>query len=271
MQFRDKVFVVTGGGNGMGRQVVLQLVRRGAYVVAVDLFEAGLAETISLAGADSDRIDPRVTNVTDPDAVASLAATVKEAHRQVDGVVNIAGVIHRFVHFSELTPEEMKRILDVNFWGTVNVCRAFLPLLQERPEASLTNMSSLSALIPFAGQTFYGASKGAVKQFSEGLAAELLDTGVTVTTVFPGNISTNLTGNSGVEMIDAGDRRVRSTTPEAAGKAIVDGIEKRRFRVIVGADARLLDTLSRFSAGRATRLVARQMKSVLKTPATAGR
>ncbi len=264
MQLKNKVFVVTGGGNGMGRQVVLQLVGRGARVVAVDLSEQGLAETVVLAGTSSDRITTRVANVTDPAAVARLAEDVVDTLGQVDGVVNIAGIIHRFVHFSELSPGEMSRILDVNFWGTVHVCQAFLPLLKARPEASLTNMSSLSALIPFAGQTFYGASKGAVKQFSEGLAAELLDTGVTVTTVFPGNISTNLTGNSGVQMIDAGGRKVRSTTPEAAGKAIVDGIEKGRFRVIVGADARLLDAMSRFSAARATRFVARQMKSVLK-------
>jgi short-subunit dehydrogenase len=124
-------------------------------------------------------------------------------------------------------------------------------------------MSSLSALIPFASQTFYGASKGAVKQFSEGLYAELLDTNVHVVTLFPGNISTNLTGNSGVRMIDAGGRKVRSTTPEVAGKKIVDGIASDSFRVVIGTDARLLDALTRVSAKCTTRFVAKQMKSVL--------
>jgi len=84
-----------------------------------------------------------------------------------------------------------------------------------------------------------------------------------VVTLFPGNISTNLTGNSGVQMIDAGERKVRSTTPEAAGAKIVDGIAKDSFRVVVGTDARLLDILSRISAKRTTRFVANQMKSVL--------
>ena len=90
-----------------------------------------------------------------------------------------------------------------------------------------------------------------------------MDTDVAVTTLFPGNISTNLTGNSGVAMIDPKGQKVRSTTPEEAGRTIVDGIEKGSFRVLVGADARLLDRLTRMNARRATRLVAKKMKSVL--------
>jgi short-subunit dehydrogenase len=184
-------------------------------------------------------------------------------HGRIDGLVNIAGVIHRFAPFTDLSERETDRIMAVNFTGTVNMCRAFLPHLLTRPEANLTNMSSLSALLPFASQTIYSASKGAVKQFSEGLYAELCDTDVHVTTIFPGNISTELTRNSGVDMLDAGDKKVRATSPEAAGAKIVDGIARDRFRVLVGTDARLLDVLSRISARRTTRLVAKQIKSVL--------
>jgi NAD(P)-dependent dehydrogenase (short-subunit alcohol dehydrogenase family) len=263
MQIADKVFVVTGGGNGMGQQVVLGLARRGARVAAVDLDPRGLAETVELAHPDGARVSTHTVDVTDRAAVATLPAQVTEVHGQVDGVVNIAGIIHRFVPFTELSDDEIDRIINVNLWGTVNMCRVFLPVLLERPEANLTNMSSLAALIPFAGQTFYGASKGAVKQFSEGLYAELLDTNVRVVTLFPGNISTNLTGNSGVEMVDAGGRKVRATTPEAAGRKIVDGIAADSFRVVVGTDAQVLDALTRISAKRTTGFVAKQMKSVL--------
>jgi NAD(P)-dependent dehydrogenase (short-subunit alcohol dehydrogenase family) len=262
MQIKDKVYVVTGGGNGMGRQVVLQLAARGARVAAADMSEEGLAETLRLAGGGSN-VTAHLLNVTDRAAVDALPDAVADAHGLVDGIVNIAGILHRFVPFTELNVEEEERIMNVNFWGTVNMCRSFLRVLQERPEAIIVNMSSLSALIPFAGQTFYGASKGAVKQFSEGLYAELMDTNVAVTTLFPGNISTNLAGNSGVAMIDPKGQKVRSTTPENAGRIIVDGIQKGSFRVLVGADAKLLDRLTRVNARRATSLVARQMKSVL--------
>jgi short-subunit dehydrogenase len=124
-------------------------------------------------------------------------------------------------------------------------------------------MSSLSALVAFAGQNFYGATKGAVKQFSEGLYEELIDTNVAVTTVFPGNISTNISGNSGVAMIDAGGRKVRATTPERTARDIVDAIEKGKFRAIIGSDAKLLDVLSRVAPALAARIVAKQMKAVL--------
>ena len=166
-------------------------------------------------------------------------------------------------YVGDLDETETDRVMRINFDGTVNVCRAFLPALKARPEAILANMSSLSALIPFASQTLYGASKGAVKQFSEGLYAELLGTGVQVCTIFPGNVSTDLTTNSGVTMIDAGSRAVRATTPAAAGRKIVQGIRKGRFRILVGQDARILDALVRINPGAATRFVARQMKSVM--------
>lgn len=127
------------------------------------------------------------------------------------------------------------------------------------------NISSLSGLLPFAGQTIYSTTKGgAVKQFSEGgLYQELADSNVSVTTVFPGNISTNLSGNSGVAMIDAGGRKVRATTPERTAELIVSGMEKGSFRVLVGQDANLLDRLVRLAPRWATNLVAKQMRSVL--------
>ncbi|TDL45271.1 SDR family NAD(P)-dependent oxidoreductase [Microbacterium oleivorans] len=262
MQVQGKVFVVTGGGNGMGRQVTLELLRRGAHVAAVDLNEAGLTETRTLASQTSGLLTTHIANVTEKDAVTALKDSVLEQHAHVDAVVNIAGVIHAFAPFEALPVDVTERVMNVNFWGTVNMCREFLPLLKARPTAALVNMSSLSALIPFATQTFYGASKGAVKQFSEGLYAEAIDTTLAVSTIFPGNISTNLTGNSGVAMIDSKGKKVRSTTPEDAGQAIVDGIVKGSFRILVGSDAKLLDRLVRLAPRWATGMVAKQMASV---------
>ncbi|MGV0157896.1 SDR family NAD(P)-dependent oxidoreductase [Mycobacterium colombiense] len=263
MHIADRVFVVTGAGDGMGRQVALELTRRGAVVAAVDINEQGLAETAGLVRNSRGTVSTHTLNITDSEAVTALPSRVINAHGQIDGLVNIAGITHRFAPFIELSADETDRILAVNFMGTVSMCRAFLPILLERPEANLTNMSSLTALLPLAGTTFYGASKGAVKQFSEGLYGELSDTNVHVVTIFPGNVSTNLAGNSGVAMLDAGNRKVQTTTPVAAGKQIVEGIAKDRFRVVVGNDARMVSLLARLSAKRTTVFVAKQIKSVL--------
>lgn len=262
MQLEGKVFAVTGAGNGMGREVALELVRKGARVAAIDLSDEALVRTTALT-IDPQRVSVHRGDVTDAAGAATLLEAVIQAHGHVDGLVNIAGIIHRFAPSTELTPEEQQRVFAVNFWGTVNMCTAFLPALRARREASVTNMSSLAALVAFAGQTLYGASKGAVKQYSEGLYQELRGERVQVSTIYPGNISTEISKNSGVAMIDSGGRKVRATTPRDAGVAIVAGIERGRFRILVGNDAKLLDRLVRVAPRWTTNLIARQMASVL--------
>ncbi|MGV9661915.1 SDR family NAD(P)-dependent oxidoreductase [Nocardia niigatensis] len=263
MHLDGKVIAVTGAGNGIGRQTALTLLARGARVALIDLKEDWLQETRTLAGDGGSRVSLHMADVTDIGAVNTLPAAIVGEHGQVDGLVNVAGVIHRFAPVAELERGEIEKVVQVNWWGTVNMCLAFLPELRCRPQAGLVNVSSLSGLVPFAGQTIYSATKGAVKQFSEGLHQELMDTNVTVTTVFPGNISTNLSGNSGVTMIDPGGRKVRSTSPERTAELIVAGMEKGRFRVLVGRDANVLDRLVRLAPRWTTDMIAKRMKSVL--------
>ncbi|BDT91398.1 SDR family NAD(P)-dependent oxidoreductase [Nocardia sputorum] len=263
MRLEGKVVAVTGAGNGIGRHTALRLLERGAHVALIDVQEGWLRETRSLAGPRGNRVSLHAADVTDVSVVDALPAAVIAAHGQIDALINVAGIIHPFAPVTDLDRSRIERVMQVNFWGTVNMCLAFLPELRQRPQAGLVNISSLSALVPFAGQTFYSATKGAVKQFSEGLYQELLDTNVAVTTVFPGNISTALTGNSGVEMIDTGGRKVPVTTPERTAESIVAGLEKGSFRVLVGRDASLLDRLVRLAPRRAADVVAKQMKSVL--------
>ena len=264
MEISGKVFVVTGGGNGIGREVVLALLAKGARVAALDLSESGLAETAELA-AVGDRLTTHVVNIADRKAVEKLPAAVTKAHGAVDGLVNVAGIIHRFVPISELSYDEIERVLDVNFWGTVNTVKTFLPELVARPAASLVNVSSMGALVPFPGQSAYGASKAAVKLLTEGLYAELRGTKVAVTVVFPGAVGTNISGNSGVQMIGGADAAgAKMTTAADAGAQIVTAIEKGSYKVRIGGDARMLDRLSRLMPQRATAIIADQMAKMLK-------
>ena len=268
MQFTDKVFVVTGGGNGMGRAVVLGLLRREARVAALDLNEAGLAETAKLAGAPEGRLTTHVINVADRKAVLALPDAVIKAHGQVDGLLNIAGIIQPFVKINELDFDVIERVLNVNFWGVVNTSKAFLPHLLARPTAALLNVSSMGGFLPVPGQAAYGASKAAVKLFTEALYAESQGTGLAVTVVFPGGVATNITENSGVDtaklMAAMGDAKAPKTTSvEDAAAQIIAGVAKGSFRVVIGSDAKFMDRFSRFSPRRATLLIANQMKSLL--------
>jgi NAD(P)-dependent dehydrogenase (short-subunit alcohol dehydrogenase family) len=268
MQIADRVFVVTGGGNGIGREVCLELLRRGARVAAVDLSEEGLVETVRLSGVRDSRVTTHVLSVADRAAVEALPDQVVAAHGQVDGVMNIAGIIQRFVHVEDLSIEEIERIMGVNFWGTLYMDRTFLPLLKARPSSSLLNVSSMGGLVPVPGQGAYGASKGAVKLLTETLYAELRGTSVAVTVVFPGGVGTNITGNSGVEVpgmdkVMASGKVPKTTAPDDAARQIVDAVAKGQFRLLIGNDAKMLDRMSRVTPTRAITTVADQMKKML--------
>lgn len=275
MQTQDKVFVVTGAGNGIGREVALELLRRGASVAGVDLREDALAETAALAGA-GDRFTRHALDITDQDAVDLLPMQVSAQHGHVDGLLNVAGIIQEFVHFTQLDLDEMRKVMDVNFWGTVYTVKAFLPHLTARPEASLVNVSSMGGFLPVPGQTVYGASKAAVKLLTEGLYAELRGTSVAATIVFPGAIATNISANSGVQSPggttspeDAAKQAESSKlkpmpATEAAAVIVEQAVEKGRYRVTVGKDATMLDRLARIAPQRATDLIAKKMASLVK-------
>jgi NAD(P)-dependent dehydrogenase (short-subunit alcohol dehydrogenase family) len=266
MEIANKVFVVTGGGNGIGREVVLALLSGGARVAAVDLREDGLAETTALAAA-GDRLSTHALDITDRAAVEKLPAAVQKTHGAVDGLVNVAGIIHQFKPISELTYDEIERVMNVNFWGTVNTVKTFLPALSERPAASVVNVSSMGALVPFPGQSAYGASKAAVKLFTEGLYAELRGTKIAVTVVFPGAVGTNITDNSGVKMpgraATEGAANMKMTTAASAGAQIVEAIQKGQYKLRIGGDARMLDRMARLMPQRSTGLIADQMKKMM--------
>src|SRR5690349_4825617 len=167
MKVADKVIVVTGAGSGMGRAVALELISRRARVAAVDRNAASLQETAALASGG--RLTTHVVDVTDRAAVANLPAEVAAAHGAVDGLVHCAGIIQPFVKVKDLDDAAIDRVMGVNWWGTLHLNRAFLPVLLARPEGHIVNVSSMGGNIPVPGQTVYGASKAAVKLFTDAL------------------------------------------------------------------------------------------------------
>jgi short-subunit dehydrogenase len=267
MKVQNKVMVVTGGGNGIGRELVLHLLSKGAIVAAVDINEAGLQETVNLAGDKKDHVSIHVVNITNKVAVEALPAQVIAKHGAVDGIINCAGIIQPFVRLKDLDYQAIDRVLNVNLYGTLYMTLAFLPYFLKRPEAHITNVSSMGGFLPVPGQTIYGASKAAVKLLTEGLHSELLDSNVKVTVVFPGAIGTNIAANSGVglnmDSAEASQSSIKMLEPSKAAEIIVDGIEKDRYRVLVGSDSKFMDFIYRLNPEWAARFIYKQMKSLL--------
>ena len=264
MKVRNKVIVVTGGGNGMGREMVLALLARGARVAAVDISEKALQETANMAGAGKGRLSTHVVNITELSAVQALPQAVIDHHGAVDGVINNAGIIQPFVCLKDLEYEAIHRVMDVNFYGTLYMTKTFLPYLLDRPEGHIMNISSMGGFLPVPGQTLYGASKAAVKLMTEGLFTETQNTQVHVTIVFPGAIGTNITSNSGVSTsVDAENSSFKMLAPNKAAQIMLDAMEKNRFRVTVGPDAGFMDFLVRLNPKGAAKFIFKQMKSLL--------
>ena len=140
MKSKNKVVVVTGAGAGMGRQVSLELLKRGAKVVAIDIKKEGLDETEKLSSSFSANIASFVTDISKQSEVAALPEKVISKFGQVDGLINVAGIIHKFKGVAELSYEDFQRIFGVNFYGTVHMVKEFLPLLVKRPEAQILNV-----------------------------------------------------------------------------------------------------------------------------------
>jgi short-subunit dehydrogenase len=265
MKLRDKVLLVTGAGNGMGRELVLELLRRGARVAAVDINERALQETVALAKVGSEQLATFSLNIADRTAVEALPQAVSERLGAVDGIINCAGIIQPFVKVNDLDFAIIERVFNVNWLGTIYMTKAFLPKLLERPEAHIVNVSSMGGFLPVPGQSIYGASKAAVKLFTEGLHSELAQTPVRVTVVFPGAVNTNITSNSGVAMHGGGTdaARHRILSADKAARDILDGVERDRYRVLLGNDAKFLDLLYRLSPQRAAAFISKQMKALL--------
>lgn len=266
MKVNGKVIVVTGAGSGMGRELTLELVKRGALVAAVDFRAETLAETVDLATALGGKVSAHTLDVSDLSKVAALPTEIEKALGPVDGLINNAGIIQPFVHVEQLDWKDVEKVMAVNFFGPVALVKAFLPGLKKRPEAHILNVSSMGAYAPVPGQTVYGASKAAIKLFTEGLRSELMETPVGVTIVFPGSIATNIAANSGMAnmTVDSAEAAKFKTTPAPeAAKAMVDAIEANKPRITVGPDATMMDRLSRLNPVMAANIIYKQMKSLL--------
>ncbi|GGM89452.1 SDR family NAD(P)-dependent oxidoreductase [Dactylosporangium sucinum] len=203
--FAGKLAVVTGGGSGMGRELVLRLAAEGCSVACCDLDDRA-AETAAAAVAAAPpgtRVTAHACDVSDEAQVLRFRDEVARAHPGVplNLVFNNAG-IGGAGSFVEDSREMWERVFAIDWWGVYYCTRAFLPLLMAADEGVLVNTSSMNAFYPSHGVgrplTAYGSAKAAVKAFSEALIDDLAEHAphVRVAVVMPGHIGTDFFANS---------------------------------------------------------------------------
>jgi NAD(P)-dependent dehydrogenase (short-subunit alcohol dehydrogenase family) len=267
MNLQNRTAVITGAASGIGRGIAVSLARRGCNVALADVNDAGLAETARMAAsAQTDltkqaaprsalRISQHHLDVADRRAVAAFPAAVLAAHPGVDVLVNNAGVAVGGM-FEAVSEEDFEWLFEINFWGVVRMTRAFLPLLRKSDDARVVNLSSIYGIISPPGETSYSASKFAVRGFSHSLRHELAGCNVGVTVVHPGGVATSIADSArvpkGMPPEEIARRRALAKKalrmpPATAGEIIVQGIERRSARVLVGNDAKFLALLERLA------------------------
>ena len=173
--------------------------------------------------------------------------------RALAQLINNAGVsLHG--DFDEVSLDDFRWVMDINFWGTVYGVKYFLPLLKREPRAHLVNISSVFGIIAPAGQVPYAASKFAVRGFTEALRHELEGSAIGVSCVHPGGIQTPSARRSRLgaatpaakrEENIARFERLARTPPEKAAAVILRGVERRSPRILIGADAYQIDIFQR--------------------------
>lgn len=251
--FKDKVAVITGAGSGIGRELALQLSARGCRLAIADYNKKGLTETARLVKQSGGAAMHAEVNVADLKQVSKFARDVIKKYGQADIVINNAGVT-LFGKLDNFSYKDIKWITDINFWGVVYGSKEFMPYLKERPEAAIVNISSAFGLIGVPSQTAYCATKFAVRGLTESLRRELKSTAIAVSCVHPGGIKTNIARNarfSGNFSKDAPDKfarrfeKVAGTTAAKAAETIINGIAKKKKRILIGGDAKLIDVVQR--------------------------
>ena len=254
-RFAEGTAVLTGAASGIGEQLAYGLAVRGSDLVLIDRDAAGLeAVAATIRGRHPGlSVSTLVVDLADRVALDAAAEQILAEHPRIRLLVNNAGVALGG-DFARLTLDEFDWVMDINFHAPVRLTHHLLPALTATPGGHLVNVSSLFGLIAPPGQSAYSASKYAIRGFSEVLRSELEQTGTGVTTVHPGGINTRIAANARVgvnipaEEAERGKKdfaRVLTIPPEKAAEQVIDGIEQRRARVLIGLSARFPDALAR--------------------------
>ena len=185
-RFAGKTIVITGAASGIGAALARNLHQKGCQLALADWDAEGLSRIGTELNASTFVLDVRKY-----DQVEAWAMQVENTLGSAELLINNAGVTVLGT-FAEHSLQDWERVMDVNFWGVIYGCRAFLPQLKKAREARIVNLSSMFGLVGIPGQTSYCASKYAVRGFSEALQEELRFSTVGVTVVHPGGIRTRI-------------------------------------------------------------------------------
>lgn len=251
-EWQDKIVFITGAGSGIGKALAENLADRGAKLILTDVNNESLQQVCNKLGQ-------RVVlglplDVTNKLRWQEAMAQVEEKVGYLDAIVNNAGMSN-YDFFDEVPEAHFDRVMEVNFNGVVNGCRYALPLLKQSSRGLIVNVASIFSMITVPCMTAYHASKFAVRGFSSALRQDMKfqEHNIDVVCVMPGGIKTNIarstiTAHGNTQLFSEHFDKTALTSPEKAAQVIEAGMRKRKFKVLIGIDAKIMNLLYRYFA-----------------------
>jgi short-subunit dehydrogenase len=255
------VVLITGAAGGLGSAIARRFARDGARLALLDV-DPGRLDAV--AGDFPDAV-PIVCDLTDPAACEGAVTSVIGRFGVIDVLINNAGMTHRSA-FLDTDPAVIRKVMEVNYLGSVNITKAALPSLVER-RGAIAVVTSVAGFAPVLGRTGYAGSKHALHGFFNTLRAELRPTGVDVTIISPTFVATDMQqralGGDGAVTDHPQSRVGKQVTPDDVADRIYRAIERRKRWVVIGLVGHVTRAMTAVAPSLYERMMARSLRSEL--------
>lgn len=235
---RSACAVISGASSGLGFEIAKILCGKyGCKVLGLARGEEKLGKAAETIG---ENFIPFVCDVTSKDSRERLLEFIKDNGFKPDILINNAGILPKFSHFTPEKTDELERVMELNFFAHTEMCAAFLPLLLESERGAIVNVASSAALASLPGTSSYSASKSALLAFTQSLSLEY-GKSLYIACVCPGMTATELfSAHDGSDIIDR-----FASSPDGAAKKIVRRLKRGRKKIVTGFDAHIMSVGNR--------------------------
>jgi short-subunit dehydrogenase len=264
ISLNNKVAVITGSANGLGKALAIELYKQGCHLALLDIDFAGLQKLKNDLQNENKKITIHLADISKEEEVIAARQQITNEHGHVDMLINNAAISISQL-FEQVDLDDYKRLIDVNFWGTVYCSKYFLGDLKQREDSRLVNIISDFALMGFPGKTTYASSKSAVMGFTNCLKTELGGTTVKACLVIPPPLDTGIVING--KHIDESKKQNEATflkkngmPLDKAAKKIISRVKKGKYRIVIGSMMFWIDIASRFFPTTVLNFIVRNKK-----------
>ncbi|MBC8315646.1 MAG: SDR family oxidoreductase [Bacteroidales bacterium] len=245
---KDKVVIITGAASGIGRALAFECAKRGAKLAIADMNSEKLADCGEQLAKKGTEVLHAITNVSNESDCKNLVEQTVDKFGRIDVLINNAGISMRAL-FEETSLDVLRKVMDVNFWGTVYCTKFALPYLL-KSQGSVTGISSVAGYKGLPGRTGYSASKFAMQGFLEVIRIENMKKDLHVLIAVPGFTSTNIRNSAlakdGSQQGESPRDEAKMMSSEEVAVYIWNAIEKRKHRLTLTRQGKMTVLLNKF-------------------------